>query len=565
MFIEKIKDFKISKEKIMMPYKEKTSIILLTNSSDNIIDVYNSNLLEFKNNYKNIYVPRRLKIIVNRNVIRDSDDSIRKDYYNNLKEMKCNGILVLPKNSFIYDTFREHKLFYSNIENLDKKQIAENYISLLKSIINSEIFNNYENKLIIIPYDKWNNISNNIIELIDFMLYREYDKFVSELENINILIIGKEKYFMFNPIRCVKSSHSEYNRCIKYLDISDEEYPLLSENDNEESEEESPEEKEPEEEESPKEELPEEEIPEIIYIDKRSISKRDELLKKRQEEMKVDGIELNNIYDKSNYDIPINDVSKSVNTLNEEMCKVSFAQMHDVYNNNLYERDILSIANMLKDCSVPVYIREVKKEDTSDSLNQKMTYTFYLEDSMRGRHTLKFDVPKFINGRYMYINGNKKTFNNQRFGKPIIKIKPDTVQIISNYNKIFLRRTGEKVESLFEKFKEYVLTDKKHFKYTLGDCSRLNNEYKTTIEYDTLAKTFSEIIVNGKSDRLHIIFSQPRLKEICIKNGKSKEWEEIQKDENKLCVGYFEKNNKIIKLYVINNEILEILAPNESE
>jgi len=133
------------------------------------------------------------------------------------------------------------------------------------------------------------------------------------------------------------------------------------------------------------------------------------------------------------------------------------------------------------------------------------------------------------------------------------------VQVVTNYNKIFMTRHGEKVEALYEKFKELVISDPKHFSYKRGDCSRLNTEYKTTIEYDTLAKQFAEITVKPpKGDKLHLIFSQPRLKEICCtKLGAEGLWKKVQDEGTQMVAGYYEGLKKS-SLYILDLNASEI-------
>ena len=42
------------------------------------------------------------------------------------------------------------------------------------------------------------------------------------------------------------------------------------------------------------------------------------------------------------------------------------------------------------------------------------------------------------NGKFLYVNGSKKILFKQLVLKPIVKTKPDTVQITTNYNKLFI-------------------------------------------------------------------------------------------------------------------------------
>ena len=50
------------------------------------------------------------------------------------------------------------------------------------------------------------------------------------------------------------------------------------------------------------------------------------------------------------------------------------------------------------------------------------------------------DIPKLIDNRVMRLRGNEKILIGQLMLLPITKTDTDTVQIVSNYNKIFIRR-----------------------------------------------------------------------------------------------------------------------------
>ena len=92
--------------------------------------------------------------------------------------------------------------------------------------------------------------------------------------------------------------------------------------------------------------------------------------------------------------------------------------------------------------SNPLYIRDISVTDTSTSEDAVETYEVKYESGRGERFTVKLDIPKFIDGKYLKLRGYKKELPNQLFLMPIIKTDEDTVQIVSNYNKIFIRRFG---------------------------------------------------------------------------------------------------------------------------
>ena len=56
--------------------------------------------------------------------------------------------------------------------------------------------------------------------------------------------------------------------------------------------------------------------------------------------------------------------------------------------------------------------------------------------------TLKFDVPIIFDDHYMMLKGNKKVIEHTVILKPLVKTGKDTVQIVSNYQKMFIMRKG---------------------------------------------------------------------------------------------------------------------------
>ena len=243
-------------------------------------------------------------------------------------------------------------------------------------------------------------------------------------------------------------------------------------------------------------------------------SKRDELLREKQMELNIKGQSLEDIIKVKSEEIkiPTNDVSAKAETINKNMTDIRFPNIDKAYVNELMEKDMISMFTMMNDKSIKVFVRSISSEDTSDISNYKETYTVELEDELRVRHKLVFDVPKIIEGRFLYLGGNRKYINNQQLLLPIVKVDPDTVQLVSNYNKIFIRRYGEKVSAVNEKLKKALSEDIKGIKVVRGKYDTENKEYVTTIDYDDLAKLFKEINIGG----LRIIFNQKEIRDILV-------------------------------------------------
>ena len=557
--------------------------------------------MDTRGSYKHVYRNRNVDFFVKSKHVRVRETKERAEYYKKIKDTcGLSGVISFSgmngKNLF-YDIYRENELFFENLPEGTAKNIrAQEYFKLLKeNVMNFAHMEEYPNHLMIFNLEDWeahlressNQSFDNPVNLFYYGMKKELELFRSALGNFTVILMTSNAVMKFQPKDCTEDSYKKFftqvnklsktviepenvsDTAIDMMDDAirtqagstkkvpnqDDKQSIVSLNANvSDTVDKVAKDKQEQHPEKSKEEIAKQAVedPEVVQaiakqvmepinIKKDSMSRRDRELREKQKSLKIGNATLEELYEKKAKEVPVpvNDVSGKVKTLNHEITQVQFENFAKEYNEELYDKDIASIAYDLQDKSIPVYIRDVKKEDTSDSLNYKCTYTFHLEDSNRGRHTLKFDVPKFVDGRYMYLNGHKKIFTNQRFLKPLVKTGPDTVQVCTNYNKIFMYRYGDKVESLFEKFKQLVMTDQKNFSYKRGDCSRLNKEYKTTIEYDTLAKQFAEITVKG-NPTIHLIFSQPKLKELCDGIGLSKSFKSITDEGKELVAGYMD-------------------------
>ena len=277
-------------------------------------------------------------------------------------------------------------------------------------------------------------------------------------------------------------------------------------------------------------------------------SKRDELLREKQLTIDVQGKTLGDILSVSTDDVKIevNDISKSVDTINKNVTEVRYPNINKDYVENVMKKDILSAVTCLSDKDdIQIYVRNIKVEDSSDINNYKDTYTIDLEDSLRVRHRLVFDVPKFIDNRFLWIGGNKKYINNQQLMLPVVKVSGDTVQLVSNYNKLFVYRYGSKVSSLNEKLKKALNSPIKGIKVINGKYDKENTKYLTIIDYDDLSCNFKEISIGD----IKFYFNQSEIRQLFLDSVPKNKIDEYEKlvDSKILPVG---KGNKNVFYYV---------------
>lgn len=202
------------------------------------------------------------------------------------------------------------------------------------------------------------------------------------------------------------------------------------------------------------------------------------------------------------------DLSSKVETIDDEWANLKKPNFEADYN---IDADIMKCLHSLsQNKDVPMSVIDVTVEDRSTSEDSILTYTVHLEDSLGKRHTLRFDMPKIINKRFLRLRGNDKIIPGQLINLPIIKTDEDTVQVVSNYNKIFITRYGQvgKINQstnalirALTKLKEnnYKLEVKdgdavaSPSKIDLGNNAKISAKYELPAEYVELSKIFNKV------------------------------------------------------------------------
>ena len=201
-------------------------------------------------------------------------------------------------------------------------------------------------------------------------------------------------------------------------------------------------------------------------------------------------------------------LSNKVETIDDEWANLKKPNFEADYN---IDADIMKCLHSLsQNKDIPMSVIDVSVEDRSTSEDSILTYTVHLEDSLGKRHTLRFDMPKIINKRFLRLRGNDKIIPGQLINLPIIKTDEDTVQVVSNYNKIFITRYGQvgKINQstnalirALTKLKEnnYKLDVKdgdavaSPSKIDLGNNAKISAKYELPAEYVELSKIFNKV------------------------------------------------------------------------
>lgn len=185
--------------------------------------------------------------------------------------------------------------------------------------------------------------------------------------------------------------------------------------------------------------------------------------------------------------IDTSDLSDYIQTLNPAITTSKFINFDKGYNDKKLEPDIDGVIAKLAEAEYPLFVVSKEVEDTSDSLNLKKTYTYVLKSPDGVSHTLKFDIPTIINNNYIRIGGSEKVIGHQMCLKPIVKISPRELELVSWYNKIFMyRQTNDTLDS--KNITKYILQNDSKFSTVIGNATMKNKKYVTTIDFDGISK-----------------------------------------------------------------------------
>ena len=212
-----------------------------------------------------------------------------------------------------------------------------------------------------------------------------------------------------------------------------------------------------------------------------------------------------------------------IESINEEWKDVQFSTFSKSYN---LESDLVNSLAALNSKTNPIVILDIIKEDTSTTEDYIETWTIKCEDINGKRFTLKLDIPKFINDRFMKLRGNLKVLNGQLLLLPIIKTDEDTCQIVSSsYNKIFVRRVnpsnGTKTTRSMSIVNKYLKKyDGNKMKIIEGDNSIVCSKYDIPIEMRDIASNYNKVIFKDGS---YLCFNMDEFKDMPYQNPKDKD------------------------------------------
>ena len=141
----------------------------------------------------------------------------------------------------------------------------------------------------------------------------------------------------------------------------------------------------------------------------------------------------------------------------------------------------------------------------------------------------------------MYLGGGKKNIKNQSYFYPVVKTEEDTVQMVSNYNKMYIRRIDTKSTSSVERLKRFLKQiegAEKFIKFGNSNAVNKSGEFITSVEYDELAKFMKRIHTGG----MYLYFSQNDIQDILKKRN-------LTPPDGYFCVGFDKEDKPIYVAY----------------
>jgi len=231
----------------------------------------------------------------------------------------------------------------------------------------------------------------------------------------------------------------------------------------------------------------------------------------------------------TNNDLP--ETSIPIDSIDDHWKHVKFPNFNEVYTKEDMQADIVAMYNHFNNTKHPMNIVKLEVENTSTSEDYKDTWTIQFEDAETGkRFTSKIDIPRMVGNRFMKLRGNEKVLIGQIMLLPIVKTDDDTVQIVSNYNKIFVRRKspsgfGKSTAVVNKLCKILTKYTGKDMKVITGSNAKLYKRYELPIAYIDMGNIFSKIEFKDGS---YISFNNDNLNKIPFDRS------ELSKIESKL-------------------------------
>jgi len=196
-----------------------------------------------------------------------------------------------------------------------------------------------------------------------------------------------------------------------------------------------------------------------------------------------------------------------VEGVDERVKSSTLSNLDEEYNKKQAMKDLKAIVSSFSESVyLPLTVDSFSMNDGSDDFNQINTVSIRYKTDEGRSLSFSLDLPKIVDKRYFYLGGNKKVLTKQLFRLPIVKTKPDRVEITTNFNKVTIERTNGKLSRknayLLKLLGNYKLN--KNITIEYGANGIVNANYKNDFEYEELSESLTKI----ESPKYKIIFNR---------------------------------------------------------
>ncbi len=132
------------------------------------------------------------------------------------------------------------------------------------------------------------------------------------------------------------------------------------------------------------------------------------------------------------------DVFDSSKVPDESMKSSTITDLDRIYMERFFTRHMLACAASM--AGQGMFLQAVEKKVTNTELTQSVEYSLRYKTALGRSHTLKFSMPIVRPDGTFLVNGVRSNLLKQLSGRPIAKITPTRVSLVSNYNKTIVEK-----------------------------------------------------------------------------------------------------------------------------
>lgn len=232
------------------------------------------------------------------------------------------------------------------------------------------------------------------------------------------------------------------------------------------------------------------------------------------------------------------------------MTKSSIVKMDEVYMKKLYYRHLAGMAVSM--APQGMYLQGISEEAETNELSQVKHFKFTYKTVQGKTHSISFSHPVIRSDGTFMVNGVRSSMAKQLVTKPIAKISPTRVSLVSYYNKTIVERAMSQAHDYVRYISDYINKIVEEAPKCVSDIAY---EVRTMPERSTVAAEYWQLCQKYHSVRLNhhqsgaisfLYFGKPedRAKYVKYSDAVWKKIEHIENSRQWTFVGSREGNAK---------------------